>query len=75
MPLLASGGIATPADAIEALLAGASAVQVGVAAMIDPTAPVIIARGIVEELQRRSLVSPMQLRGLAVAAPSEAKPS
>ncbi|MEP6758732.1 MAG: dihydroorotate dehydrogenase [Actinomycetota bacterium] len=75
MPLLASGGIATAADAIDALLAGASAVQVGVAAMIDPTAPVTIARGIVEELQRRSLISPMQLRGLAIAAPPEARPS
>jgi dihydroorotate dehydrogenase (NAD+) catalytic subunit len=62
MPLLASGGIASAADAIEALLAGASAVQVGVAAMIDPAAPVSIAQGIVAELKRRSLSSPMQLR-------------
>ena len=73
MPLLASGGIAAPADAIEAMLAGATAVQVGVATMIDPTAPVTIARGIVEELQRRSLVSPMQLR--AIASPPEARSS
>jgi dihydroorotate dehydrogenase (NAD+) catalytic subunit len=63
MPLLASGGISTSLDAIEALVAGATAVQVGVAAMIDPTAPVSIAQGIVAELKRRSLLSPMQLRG------------
>jgi len=62
MPLLASGGISTSLDAIEALIAGASAVQVGVAAMIDPTAPVSIAQGIAVELKRRSLRSPMQLR-------------
>ena len=62
MPLLASGGIATATDAIEALLAGATAVQVGVAAMIDPSAPVAIAQGIVAELKRRSLLSPMHLR-------------
>ena len=63
MPLLASGGISTSLDAIEALVAGATAVQVGVAVMIDPTAPVSIAQGIVAELKRRSLLSPMQLRG------------
>lgn len=63
MPLLASGGITTAPDAIEALIAGATGVQVGVAAMIDPTAPVSIAQGIVAELKRRSLLSPMQLRG------------
>jgi dihydroorotate dehydrogenase (NAD+) catalytic subunit len=68
MPLLASGGIASAADAIEALLAGASAVQVGVAAMIDPAAPVSIAQGIVTELKRRSLSSPMQLRAAMRAA-------
>ena len=56
MPLLASGGIASAADAIEALLAGATAVQVGVAAMIDPSAPVSIAQGIVAELKRRIAV-------------------
>jgi len=63
MPLLASGGIATAQDAIEAMIAGATAVQVGVATLIDPTAPVSIAQGIVAELKRRSLLSPMQLRG------------
>ena len=63
MPLVASGGIATSHDAIEAIIAGATAVQVGVAALIDPTAPVSIAQGIAAELKRRSLLSPMQLRG------------
>ena len=62
MPLVASGGIGTAVDAIEAMIAGATAVQVGVAALIDPTSPVSIAQGIVAELKRRSLVSPMQLR-------------
>ena len=37
MPLVASGGIGTAVDAIEAMIAGATAVQVGVAALIDPT--------------------------------------
>jgi len=72
MPLVASGGIATPLDAIEALMAGATAVQVGVAALIDPTAPVSIAQGIVAELKRRSLLSPMQLRGAIRSAEATA---
>ena len=44
-PILASGGVRTGTDAIELMLAGAWAVQVGTAAMIDPAAPVDIARG------------------------------
>jgi dihydroorotate dehydrogenase (NAD+) catalytic subunit len=71
MPILASGGIRTGADAVEALLAGAAAVQVGVAALQDPEAPVEIARGIVEALQARGLTSPAQLRAGALPAPAE----
>jgi dihydroorotate dehydrogenase (NAD+) catalytic subunit len=63
MPLVASGGIRTAGDAVEALLAGASAVQVGTATLVDPVAPVEIAKGIVAELQRRALASPADLSG------------
>lgn len=63
MPLVASGGIRSGEDAVEAMLAGASAVQVGVATLVDPTAPVTIAKGIVSELQRRAIDSPAALRG------------
>ena len=63
MPLVASGGIATSTDAIEAMLVGAIAVQVGTATLIDPAAAVTIAKGIVAELQRRALASPDALRG------------
>lgn len=72
MPLLASGGIRSADDAVEALLAGASAVQVGTATLLDPEAPVTIARGIVAALQARSLSSPSQLRGAALRRPAEA---
>ena len=64
MPLVASGGIRTAADAVEAMLAGASAVQVGTATLVDPTAPVTIAKGIVAELQRRAVASPADLLGV-----------
>jgi dihydroorotate dehydrogenase (NAD+) catalytic subunit len=64
MPIVASGGIRTAGDAVEAMLAGASAVQVGTATLVDPTAPVTIAKGIVAELQRRAVASPADLRGV-----------
>lgn len=63
MPLIASGGIRTADDAVEAMLAGASAVQVGTATLVDPAAPVDIAKGIVAELQRRAIASPADLCG------------
>ena len=71
MPLLASGGVRSGADAVEALLAGATAVQVGTATLIDPEAPVSIARAIVAALQARSLTSPAQLRGAGLPRPKE----
>ena len=39
LPIVASGGIMTGRDAVEFLLAGASAVQVGTASFLDPRAP------------------------------------
>jgi dihydroorotate dehydrogenase (NAD+) catalytic subunit len=40
LPIIGVGGVATGADAVELLLAGASAVQVGTATFADPRAPV-----------------------------------
>jgi len=42
LPILGMGGIFTGEDAAEFLMAGASAVAVGTAALVDPTAPVRI---------------------------------
>ena len=46
----------------------ATAVQVGVATLVDPETPVAIARGVAAELQARAMTSPGQLRGAAVPA-------
>jgi len=74
MPLVARGGIRTCGHAVEAMLAGASAVQVGTATLVDPTAPVTIAKGIVAELQRRAVASPADLRGAAtIGSPASAR--
>jgi len=40
------GGIVTPADAVEFLLAGATAIQVGTASFADPRATERLAKGL-----------------------------
>jgi dihydroorotate dehydrogenase (NAD+) catalytic subunit len=61
-PILGVGGVRNAADAVEMLLAGASAVQVGTAVLIDPAAPVEIARGVAAYLKEKGLSSPSDLR-------------
>ena len=61
-PLIAVGGIRTGDDAVEAFLAGAWAVQVGTAALIDPGAPVSVAQGVVRYLKAKGLASPADVR-------------
>jgi dihydroorotate dehydrogenase (NAD+) catalytic subunit len=46
IPILGMGGITTPEDAVEFLLAGATAVQVGTASYADPRATERLARGL-----------------------------
>jgi len=46
IPIIGMGGITTGDDAVEMLLAGADAVAVGTAAMLDPSAPINIIDGI-----------------------------
>jgi dihydroorotate dehydrogenase (NAD+) catalytic subunit len=62
-PVIAVGGIRSGEDAIEAFLAGAWAVQVGTATLIDPSAPVSVAQGIVRYLKAKGLATPADVRG------------
>ena len=48
VPVVGGGGIASGADAVEFLMAGASAVQVGTASLYDPNAPARIAREVAD---------------------------
>ena len=61
-PVIAVGGIRTGEDAIEAFLAGAWAVQIGTATLIDPAAPVSVAQGIVRYLRAKGLATPADVR-------------
>ncbi len=63
VPVMGVGGISTGEDAVEFLLAGAWAVQIGTALLVDPSAHVEIARGIVAYLRSKGIASPTDLRG------------
>ncbi|MDD5702962.1 MAG: dihydroorotate dehydrogenase [Dehalococcoidales bacterium] len=63
VPLIGSGGIMTADDAIEFFLAGASAVQIGTANLINPRAPVEILNGIKAYLQKEGLTGIQELVG------------
>jgi len=59
VPLVGVGGVGTGADALEFVLAGASAVQVGTVTFSDPSAPLRV---------RDELATELQARGFARAA-------
>lgn len=63
VPIIGIGGIASAADAVEFLLAGAWAVQVGTANFFDPGVLVSVAQGIGEFLARKGMAGPAELRG------------
>lgn len=52
IPVIGLGGIMNARDAIEFILAGASAIQIGTANFIDPTITVKVAEGINDYLER-----------------------
>jgi dihydroorotate dehydrogenase (NAD+) catalytic subunit len=65
IPIVGTGGIETPRDALEFFLAGASAVCIGTANFTDPRVPVKISDGIRAHLAKRKLRSVSDLVGRA----------
>lgn len=57
IPVIGMGGVSTGRDAVELMMAGASAVQVGAAIFTDPYAPVRIIREMNEFLDSRGIKS------------------
>jgi dihydroorotate dehydrogenase (NAD+) catalytic subunit len=55
IPTIASGGIMDYKDAVEYLLAGATAVQIGTATFVDPDAAADIVRGLGEYLGKKKI--------------------
>jgi dihydroorotate dehydrogenase (NAD+) catalytic subunit len=69
VPIIGQGGIATPQDALEFLLAGATAVGVGTALFYDPLVCKTINKGILDYLAHHELPSLDRLVG-SLAAPA-----
>ena len=63
MPILGVGGIRTASDAIEFIIAGASAVAVGTANFVEPGCAVRIIEGIKKYCLRHEIASIKELRG------------
>jgi dihydroorotate dehydrogenase (NAD+) catalytic subunit len=57
VPILGQGGIETARDALEFILAGASAVSIGTGNFTDPRAPLSVAEGIRAYLRERNIAS------------------
>ncbi|MBW3537085.1 MAG: hypothetical protein KY395_04850 [Actinobacteria bacterium] len=65
VPIVASGGVATAEDAVEMLLAGASAVQVGTASFRDPRSISKILRDLRKWCDRHGVARVSELTGAA----------
>ena len=63
VPIIGLGGIVSAEDAIEFLLAGASAVAVGAGNFVNPCAVEDIAAGIADYLQQKKLQNVTELVG------------
>ena len=69
LPVIASGGIMTAADAIEYLMAGATAVQVGTATFTNPRAPLDVLQGMEQWLARERIADVHEIIGAARPTP------
>lgn len=65
VPVIGVGGIATAADAIEFIMAGASAVQVGAAIFANPRAPLDVLEGIEQFMAKEGIEDIAELIGVA----------
>ncbi|MEE9583269.1 MAG: dihydroorotate dehydrogenase [Dehalococcoidales bacterium] len=65
LPVVGGGGITTARDAIEFLMAGASAVQVGTAGLVNPAAPINILEGIEKFMAEEGVEDIAELIGAA----------
>lgn len=63
IPIIGMGGISTWEDAIEMMLAGATAIQMGTAIFTDPYAPLKVIEGIEENMDKNGIKSLTEIIG------------
>jgi len=66
IPIIGAGGVTSANDALEFLMAGASAVQVGTATFADPTAPLTVIEGLAAYVRAQGLGSIRDIVGAAL---------
>ncbi len=62
IPIIGLGGIMTGEDVVEFFMAGANAVSIGTAALVDPAAPVRIKRELIDFMEENGYRSLQELR-------------
>ncbi len=65
-PIIGCGGIMSGEDAVEYMMAGASAVQVGTATFLNPRAPLDVIEGIQEFMRREGVADVREIVGAAL---------
>jgi len=66
IPVIGAGGITNTEDALEFLMAGASAVQIGTATFADPLAPLRVIEGLAAYVRAEGLSSIREVIGVAL---------
>jgi dihydroorotate dehydrogenase (NAD+) catalytic subunit len=66
IPIIGAGGVTDARDALEFLMAGASAVQVGTATFADPIAPLRVIEGLAAYVKEQGLASIRDVIGAAL---------
>ena len=72
IPIIGAGGVTSAEDALEFLMAGASAVQVGTATFADPLAPLRVIEGLAAYVRAHGLSSIRDVIGVALPARDQA---
>jgi dihydroorotate dehydrogenase (NAD+) catalytic subunit len=65
LPIIGCGGITTTSDAIEFIMAGASAIQIGSASFTNPRAPLDVLEGIEQFIEKEGIKDIKELIGAA----------
>ncbi len=66
IPIIGMGGISTWKDAVEMLMAGATALQIGTCMFTDPYAPIKITKGLSEYMDKNSINNIEEITGSVI---------